>query len=702
MNKERLRQIFIEEANEIIEALDVEVINFEEDPGNKDILNEIFRGVHTLKGSSNSFGFTRLGEYVHHFEDLLDYYRNNDVDISANIIDLFLDAVDVIKEMLRYEIEEQSGFPENYEQTLELIRQLLSGESTPQATTNEPVKEESEEISDLSDEFGDVEIASSLPSEEEMLSSLDENEVLFKITLKLDEQVYIRGMDHAICLILLSQLGRPLYAHWDFTKVPALDAFNPDHSYIGPVSLYLASKSEKHDIEESFENLDASEYQIDLITKTAVPSTPPVATTPPPTPPTPEVKPAVSTTPSPSAPASKKPAKEKEKEKEEKRSFVKIDTLKLDELFASVGELVIAQNFLTENEVIKEIENENVSKTLEQLSKITRLIQNRVMALRMVQIRDTFDKMKRVVRDASRKVNKEITLHTSGEDTEIDKTMVDQLSDPLIHLIRNAIDHGIEPDPNDRLNAGKESKGNVHLMAYHRGGNIVIEIKDDGRGINRDVVLNKAIERGLYEGDGSELSDQQVYSFIMQAGFSTAAVISDISGRGVGLDVVRNFIETLRGKIEIDSELGKGSTFRILLPLTLAIIDGMLVKSGNETFIIPTLSISESFRPNQEIVHYAQGKGEFVNLREELLPIVRLNRKLELNEQMPKVWESTLVTVETEGGKFAILVDDLIGRQQVVIKTLGKSFSKIKEISGGAVMGNGDIALILNIEELVS
>ncbi|MBN2832529.1 MAG: chemotaxis protein CheA, partial [Campylobacterales bacterium] len=381
------------------------------------------------------------------------------------------------------------------------------------------------------------------------------------------------------------------------------------------------------------------------------------------------------------------------------KNFLKIDAQKLDELFDSIGELVIAQNCLGENAKIKAVQDAEVSKTIENLSKITRLIQNRVMGLRMVPIRDTFEKMKRVVRDSSKKVNKPIHLSLEGEETEIDKTMVEALSDPLVHIIRNAIDHGIESSPEERKKAGKSEEGNVSLRAYHRGGSIIIEVRDDGRGINKAKVYQKALERGIIEKD-ELLSDAQIYGLIMQPGFSTADTISDISGRGVGLDVVRTAIEGVRGKVDISSQEGIGTTFSIVLPLTLAIIDGMLVRSNEKIFIIPTLSITESFRPLEQNVHIAGGKEEFVQLRSELLPIVRLSRVLELDESSPAPWECTLVCIENGKGKFALLVDELVGRQQVVIKTLGSFLSKTEGVSGGAVMGNGEIALILNVEEL--
>ncbi|MCV6607789.1 MAG: chemotaxis protein CheA [Campylobacterales bacterium] len=709
MNKEKLKQIFIEEANEIIETLDVDIINFEEDPTDRTILDKLFRGVHTLKGSANSFGFTRLGEFVHHFEDALDHFRNSDDEITSHIIDVFLESVDVIKAVLEYETEGTEGNPENYDSCLKNIQEIMA-EKKGQKDEQPTVVEESVSTGDLAQEFDEEE------SKSEVFSDLEDGEKLVKIQLKFDEDIYFRGYDHGTFFKLISEEGRILESFWDMSKIVPLSEFDPQKCYISIITIHLATKSDKETLEEIFEFVEPEEYNIEFLenSSTTVPtpvteesSSSPVTNQAPSIPepapePIKEETVAVVEEPQPLAPTSTPPQQEpakakKAKKKDEAKSFVKIDTLKLDELFDSVGELVIAQNFLGENQAIRNLENEGVNKTIETLSKITRLIQNRVMSLRMVPIKDTFDKMKRVVRDSAKKVNKEITLNIVGEDTEIDKTMIDKLSDPLIHLIRNSVDHGVEATGEDRKNAGKDISGQVYLKAFHKGGNIAIEVSDDGRGIDADVILKKAIERGIADPEAN-YTEQQIFNFIMQPGFSTAAVISDISGRGVGLDVVKTFIEKLHGKIEIESVLGEGTSFRILLPLTLAIIDGMLVRSEDDIYIIPTLSIVESFRPTEDILHTAQENGEFVNLRDELLPIIRLNHVLGVSDKKSDLTEGTLVCVENENGRFTIFVDELVGRQQVVIKSLGKALSSLKEISGGAVMGNGDVALILDID----
>lgn len=684
MSKEKLKQIFIEEASEIIEKMDIDILNFEESPSDKALLNEIFRGVHTLKGSANAFNFSRLGEFVHHFEDALDFFRSSEEAPTPYHVDVFLDGVNVIKETLMYEVDEQEGKPGGYEECLEKIRNILS-------STEESIAEvQNLTCNDLADEFDNdfmpVMTAHAI-DESNLFIQLKGNEKLLKIVLHLDEDIYLRGFDHFLFFKNLLHVSRILTSYWQSPECDNLEQFDVERNHIKEVTLYVATAKMFEDIVDVFAFLEEEEFSVSAC-----------------------VEPLKKVDDIKSIQTEKNSTKTEpiEEQKEIKnvkntsvvpKTFLKIDALKLDELFDSIGELVIAQNYLGENGKIKAVRDAEVTKTIENLSKITKLIQNRVMSLRMIPIRDTFEKMKRVMRDSSKKVNKPIRLILEGEDTEIDKTMVEALSDPLIHIIRNSIDHGIEENVEARLKAGKSEEGIVTLSAYHRGGNIIIEVKDDGRGINKEKVYKKALERGIVKPE-DELSDSQIYGLIMQAGFSTADVISDISGRGVGLDVVRNAIEGVRGKVDITSSEGVGSTFSIILPLTLAIIDGMIVRSEEKIYIIPTLSIIESFRPHEENVHTAGGKEEFVRLREELLPIIRLNKALELNANAPYPWESTLVCIENQKGKFALLVDELVGRQQVVIKTLGKFFAKTEGVSGGAVMGNGEVALILNVEEL--
>lgn len=693
MTNEDLRNIFIEEGTEIIGKLDVNIINFEESPTDKDLLNELFRGVHTLKGNANSFGFVRLGEFVHHFEDVLDYYRNSDDIVEQDGIDLFLSAVDIIKEVMWLEIDDMEGIPDGYDEVLEGIKGIIS------KTNNIEVADDAvDDIADVSLEFADMKEFELSDAKYmnfgleniDRIKSLVGEEELYYINLKLDTDIYFRGFDYSILFSMLDEKGVIVKSWWDMSEISELEEFDIDKNSIKSIEVFFISSVPAEEIEEIFQYIEEEEYSIEHVQKNILVK---------------EAEPKILEE------EDIKFGKRKEdrpppaptahnRRKNDGRSFVKVDTNKLDELFDSVGELVIAQNYITESEDIKKIKSSDVNKTMNILSKITRLIQNRVMSLRMVAVGDTFEKMKRVARDASKKVDKDISLNIEGADTEIDKIMVDALSDPLIHMIRNAIDHGIEKSVDERIANSKPEIGTINLKAFHRGGNIAIEVSDDGAGINRDTVFAKAVERGLVN-ENDDLSDSQVYALIMQAGFSTADVISDISGRGVGLDVVQSSIEKLHGRVEIASKLGRGTTFTILLPLTLAIIDGMIVKSANDVFIIPTLSVIESFIPSREIVHSIKKQGEFVDLRGDMMPIVRLNHTLEISDDKPVIHESTLICVESEKGKYAVLVDELVGRQQVVIKSLGPVLSKIKELSGSAIMGNGDIALILNVEELL-
>jgi len=308
--------------------------------------------------------------------------------------------------------------------------------------------------------------------------------------------------------------------------------------------------------------------------------------------------------------------------------------------------------------------------------------------------------MARLVRDLSRKSGKQINFITHGEDTELDRNVVDQISDPLVHMVRNSIDHGIEACAEDRIAAGKEAAGVVQLRAFHQAGNIVIEIEDDGRGLDKDKILAKAIKNGVVD-PGQDLSDAEIYKLIFHAGLSTAEKITSISGRGVGMDVVKKNIESLRGKVEITSQKGKGTVFSIRLPLTLAIIEGQVIRIGNQKYIIPILSIERCLRPSKQQLSTVQAKGEMAYVQGELLPVVRLYRQFGVTPDSKDPTEASLVVVEEDGRKGALMVDELLDQQQTVIKSLGESFGEIKGVSGGAIMGDGRVSLILDVPGLL-
>jgi two-component system chemotaxis sensor kinase CheA len=381
-------------------------------------------------------------------------------------------------------------------------------------------------------------------------------------------------------------------------------------------------------------------------------------------------------------------------------AMVKVDTGKLDGLLDLVGEMVIAQSLVGQNFTEFAGINPQAVRNIAQLGRITKELQRVSMALRMVPIRGVFQKMSRVVRDISTKQQKKVNFTTSGEDTELDRTVVEELNDPLLHMIRNSMDHGIET-PDKRVAAGKSGIGNLALRAFHQGGNIIVEIEDDGAGLNRDKILKKAVERGLARA-GDQLTDEQIFQFIFAAGFSTADKITDLSGRGVGLDVVRRNIERLRGRVEIFSQPGQGTRFKLSLPLTLAIIDGFIVKVGEERYILPTLSVRESFRPQPGMVSRVQNKAEVVNVRGRIIPLLRLNEVFGVSSTSKEATDGIVVVVEAGTDLRCLLVDGLLHKQEVVIKNLNDMMvHKNQLLAGAAILGDGLVGLILDVNALV-
>ncbi|WP_054698655.1 chemotaxis protein CheA [Desulfosarcina cetonica] len=374
---------------------------------------------------------------------------------------------------------------------------------------------------------------------------------------------------------------------------------------------------------------------------------------------------------------------------------VKVDTLKLDSLVDLTGELVIAQSMLRQHPYIVNSGDQHLLHTLGQLNQITSSLQTMTMSLRMVPIKSTFQKMLRLVRDLAKSSGKKVQLRMTGEDTEIDRNMVDELYEPMVHMIRNSVDHGLET-PEDREAVNKSPMGTISLKAYHKGGNIVVEIDDDGRGLNRDRILQKARANGLID-DDSRLSDSEIYNLIFQPGFSTARAVTEISGRGVGMDVVKKAIERLRGRVDIQTTAGQGSTFYISLPLTLAIIEGMLVRVGQERYVIPALSIIESFRPTAEQYYTVENKGEMILSRGKLIPLVRLETLFDTRSDFRHPWEGLVVTVEYDGQRMGLLLDELLGKEEVVIKSMGVALKHVRGIAGGAILGDGRVGLILDM-----
>ena len=378
----------------------------------------------------------------------------------------------------------------------------------------------------------------------------------------------------------------------------------------------------------------------------------------------------------------------------EASTVIKVDASKLDNLIDMVGELVIIQSMIRQDPTLANLIQSKLSQNLSQLNRITSSLQKDAMSLRMVPVRQTFQKMSRLVRDLGSKSGKKVELALFGEDTEMDRKMVEEINDPLMHMIRNAVDHGIEK-PATRSERNKPATARVELKAYHQGGNIVIEISDDGNGLDPEKIRNKAISQGLITAE-QELSEAEIFHLIFAPGFSTAEKITEISGRGVGMDVVRRNIEALRGKIEIQSVLGKGSQFLIKLPLTLAILDGLVLGVGAERFVLPTFAIKESLRPAKDQIHSVQGRECMVRVRDRLFPLVRISVLFGIDNAVEDPCLGTLVLIEDDGRQLCLLVDRLIGKQEVVIKSLGETFRHLQGVAGGAILGDGRVGLILD------
>lgn len=378
---------------------------------------------------------------------------------------------------------------------------------------------------------------------------------------------------------------------------------------------------------------------------------------------------------------------------------VKVATDRLDSLINMVGELVIAQAMVGQDVTEAAKTDQRLARHVTHLNKIVRDLQDLSMSLRMVPVNSVFRKMTRLVRDVARKAGKEVELVLTGSETELDRNVVDALADPLVHMVRNSVDHGIEP-PTAREAVGKTRTGRIELKAYHKGGNINIEIIDDGRGLNKDKILKKAIENGLVRAD-EQLSDNEIYKLVFAAGLSTADKVTDISGRGVGMDVVKRNIDSLRGRVDIASEPGKGSVFTIRLPLTLAVIDGLVVKVGPNKYIVPITSIEQSIRPTAEMLSTVQNRGELVNIRGTLLPLVRLHRLFNAVPVNEDPTQTLVVIVQDNDRRVCLLVDELLGQEQVVIKSLGEGIGSVGGLSGGAVLGDGNVSLILDVPGII-
>ncbi len=685
----QFHQVFFEESFEGLDTMESGLLDLNTGDVDVDEINMIFRAAHSIKGGSGTFGFTAVSDFTHVMETLLDEMRDGRRLVTQSAVDALLGSVDCLRAMLTAIQDEQAVDTQNVAEH----KKVLEVELTRGADSSPVASQESATSEQVSDPVA--------------ITAHEANVEGWNISFSPHPNMLKTGNDPVRMFRELAELGE-LTSTADFLGVPDIHNLEPEECAIS-WKLHLKGNTAEQDIEEIFSWVeDECDFAIQKIQST-VQSVSPVAET---TDSTTTVQPEEQTskedketTAEATKPvASKKPVKDKKetaKPANKSSGSIRVDTTKIDTLINMVGELVITQSMLSLVGEHFEINKLDQLKTgLSQLERHTRELQESVMNIRMLPISFVFSRFPRLVHDLSSKLGKKIELKLVGENTEVDKTVVELLSDPLVHLVRNSLDHGIEM-PEDRIAAGKPETGTVILEAYHRGGNIVIEVVDDGKGLNKDKLRAKAIEKGLIDEDAI-LTDKQTYELIFMPGFSTAEKLTDVSGRGVGMDVVRRNIQSLGGNIEIISELGKGSTISIHLPLTLAILDGQSISVGDERYIVPLGSIIESININEDMVNRIAGKGETFRLRDEFLPIVRMHDIFHVESaKATKLTDGLVVVVEGQGVKCGLFVDDLLGQQQVVIKSLEANYRRVEGISGATILGDGSVALILDIPGLV-
>lgn len=668
MNLDEAIQTFAQECAELLVAMENALLRLEVEPGDGELINEVFRAAHTIKGSAGLFGFDGVVHFAHHVESALDRVRAGEVVIDSAITALLLECCDHIGALVRAATAGEApnaSSSDTSQRLLSRLAPLLNGPS--------PAPEAALAAGDADGEDYDGPRAS--------------HERRFRLRLGFGREVLRQGMDPLAFLRYLQRLGTIVELRLDASALPALHQIDPECCYLS-FDLGLQSSATPLEIEQVFEFVrEDCELSIELEPAAPSAALDPQALAPAPTP-------AAASGVSAAARAEDAdPARGAESRSREGR-LIRIDAEKLDQLIDLVGELVIAGAGSRLH-----AERSGHSALVESTASVSRLVEevrNAALGLRMVPIGATFQRFHRVVRDVSHELGKDIELAIEGADTELDKSMVEKLGDPLLHLVRNAIDHGIEP-VEARRQAGKSPRGRLLLNAYHDSGSVVVEVSDDGGGLRRERILEKAIERGLVQPD-AVLGDREVFALIFEAGFSTADKVSNLSGRGVGMDVVRSSIEAMRGMVELSSQPGRGTTVSIRLPLTLAIIDGFLVRSGSVHYVIPLEMVVECLGFSAEDRRSARERG-FMSVRGQALPVVRLSDSFALPGGAGPREDVVVVRSGTQSA--GLIVDELLGELQTVIKPLGTLFGKVRGISGSALLGSGEVALILDVNAVV-
>ena len=703
--------IFLSEANEIVEGLENDLVLLEDNKSDEDLLNKIFRSAHTLKSSAGTVGFTTMSELNHVAENLLEKVRSGKLDVTPTMITVLLEFLDTVKIMLQNIIDgkgEADGV-NNIESLKAKIKAIADGneiDASVQAPTTSSAAPTVKKETQTSTQAQSIEE----PEKKEESSS---GSNVFHISMSFKATIFDNGIDPLMFLNDLRDIGTISNLKIDSSNVPPISALEDPYTCYTQFSLDISTNSTLEQVQNIFlfviddNDINISdakvsvqkEDKIETQTETQVAEETKEEKTIEETKSQEETKEEIKTEQAkPQTSAAKSQASSSVKV--QAPSTVRVDTRKLDSLMNLIGELVIAQSRIMQLTQSLDIDN-GLKEAVSSMDRTSRQIQEEVMNIRMMPVGPIFNQFHRYVRDLNLELNKEVKLVLKGETTEIDKNMLEQLSDPLKHIIRNSMDHGIEKTKEERIARGKPEFGTITMSAAHQEGHVVIEVSDDGNGLNKERIYNKAIEKGLLSKDG-KYSDAEIYRTIFSPGLSTAEKITDISGRGVGMDVVRANVEKMKGKIEITSEEGKGSTFIIKLPLTLAIIEGITFALGEQIYIMPLISIIEQMKVKNEQIKPFEGRGEMIKIRDEYLPLIRLHKVFEIDTHIEDIDNGIVVVVEAGYRRCAIFVDELLDQQQVVIKSLDSAFSKHSGISGGTILGDGRIALIIDIQGLVN
>ena len=697
MDVSQYLEIFIDESSEHIQTLSDCIMALEQEPDNKDTINEVFRAAHSLKGMAGTMGFKRMQRLTHDMENVFQEVRSDKIKVDSAMIDLLfkcLDAIDSYVENIKATSDEGTDENEAIIKELNDFIQKEEGETTEQAQPEKPAEEEQHtEASDggNDDKFSLIEVTD---SEKKAIDEAKEaGQKIYGMTVYIQKECLLKAARAFLVFRAVEEFGQILVYRPSSQDIED-EKFELDFSFL------VASNEDIEKIQSAASNVseiekvvgkEVSEFHLEGEETT--------------------VQEKEQTAAAPAKEEEKKPASEPKKAAPAKKKAavgkpatsrtVRVDIEKLDLLMNQVSELIIAKNSLVAISSSDGSDNtQSFHDQIEYLERITTNLHESVMKVRMVPIENVTQKYPRMIRDLSRTLNKKMNLVITGEDTELDRTVVDQIGDPLQHLLRNSADHGLEP--NDvRVERGKPEVGTIFLNAYQEGNNVVIKVGDDGNGINTEAVKQKAVERGLVSPEQAEnLSQKEIINFLFMPSFSMAKKVTDISGRGVGLDVVKSGIEQLGGDVEVSTELGKGTTFTVRLPLTLAIIQALMVEIRDEKYAIALGSISNIEDIPVEDIKYVQAK-EVIHLRGSVIPIVRLDQMLDIEPKEEEPDHLTVVIVQKGDQQAGLVVDNLIGQQEIVIKSLGKYINGNKLISGATILGDGDVALILDVNTLM-